>query len=229
MATKPQLALIHIGKASLRLNDGDYRGIMQQMFGVRSARDLDDKQAGEFIEWFEKQGFELKKQPKLSAATRRPRTSSPVRGPSDGKETINKKQQECIDAFRRYLKWDEKRMMQHSKKIVKEWWPQNRAQGVALIINLIAVNAKMILRNIRVLDQTQLTDWKKEFLYLNKKADGKIENALDQFGLYVANKNKRGKRTMPDCSMLKLLEILRKRPIKFQALTTDIPHSGHES
>ena len=222
MATKPQLAMIHIGKASLRLDDGDYRDIMQQMFGVRSAKDLNGKQAGEFIEWFEKQGFESKK----PSAPLAPLVRGEQKSPSDGKETINEKQQECIEAFRLYLGWDEKRMMKHCKKIVKEWWPQNRAQGVKLTINLIVINAERILRNIRFLDESKLTTWERGFLYFNQP------NALEEFGFYVSNKNKRGKRTMPKCSLLKLFEILRNRPMKPLGVgpveTSVIPHSGHE-
>lgn len=220
MATRSQLALIHIGKASLRLDDGDYRNLMESMFSVRSAKDLNGKQAGELIDWFQKQGFESSAAYPSGARGQR-KNITRIQPPSDGKETINEKQQECIEAFRQYLKWDEKRMRRHTKKIIKTWWPQNRKQGKDLIINLIAMHAEMILRNIRFLDQSELTSWERGFLYFNKKADGKIENAIDQFGRYVANKNKRGHRTMPECSMLKLLEILMMRPIKAPNLTTE--------
>jgi len=219
MATNPQLAKIHIGKADLGLDDGDYRNLMQQMFGVRSAKDLDGRQAGELIEWMQKQTFQSKKgkanPPGPLRGRGRHKPSAATRRPSDGGEFITEEQQALIRTFRLYMGWDEKRMIKHSKKIVKEWWPQNRAQGVKLAINLIAINAEMILRNIRGLDKSKLTPWEIGFFYKNEP------NAQGEFARYVGNKNKRGRRTMPNCSMLKLLEILMKRPL----LTTD-PSTG---
>jgi len=206
MATRAQLALIHIGKKALGLDDDSYRASMEQVAGVRSAKDLTGQKAGQFIDWMHRQGAPLatREQSKRQSfiATGR------MAGPSDGGETINKKQMDCIDAFRQYLGWDQKRLQIQSQKICKQWWPQNRAQGVALTLNLIAISAEQILRNIRFLDKTQLTQWERGFLYFNQP------NALDEFARYVGNKNRRGARRMPNCSLLKLFEILKTRPTK---------------
>ena len=204
--TRNQITVIKIRQNELGLDDETYRDFLEGLTGKRSCTELSFSEARDVI-------MKLAQQHKPKKTANPP---APLRGrgckkdspPSDGKETINEKQQECIEAFRDYMKWDVKKMQVHSKKICKVWWPQTRAHGVKLIVNLIVINADAILRNIQFMDKSKLTKWEKEFLYFNEG------NALDQFLTYVANKNKRGKRTMPGCSMLKLLEILMDRPIK---------------
>ncbi len=211
MATRNQLAVIHIWKKEMGLKDEAYRAALEaQCNGKRSAGDLSTEEARQFIDWMGKNGFHAKAKPTPRPASPREgrgaKSAPPLRGPSDGGETITVEQQGCIEAFRNFMKWDEKQMQKHSMKICKVWWPQSRAHGVKLIVNLIVINADAMLRNIRRLDKSQLTNWEKGFLYFNKP------NALDEFSTYIANKNRRGHRTMPGCSMLKLLEILDKKP-----------------
>lgn len=50
MATKKQLAKIHILKQEQQLDDDQYRDFLESRFGVRSSRDLTEKQAFAAIE-----------------------------------------------------------------------------------------------------------------------------------------------------------------------------------
>lgn len=52
---KKQLALIHILKNQLNLNENTYRSILWETFEVNSAKDLSTAQASDFIDWLKKQ------------------------------------------------------------------------------------------------------------------------------------------------------------------------------
>jgi hypothetical protein len=49
---KKKLALIHIVKRDLHLSDQEYRDILQQVTGVRSAKDLDEKSFNRLLRYF---------------------------------------------------------------------------------------------------------------------------------------------------------------------------------
>ena len=49
MATKNQLAVIHILKKEYGLSDNDYSEIMNVLFGIRTAKHLDEEEAEKFI------------------------------------------------------------------------------------------------------------------------------------------------------------------------------------
>ncbi|MBF0165653.1 MAG: regulatory protein GemA [Magnetococcales bacterium] len=51
MPTHAQLAMIHIAKKSLAMNDDHYRAALER-FGVQSSKDLTDRQADELIDLF---------------------------------------------------------------------------------------------------------------------------------------------------------------------------------
>ena len=206
MATPGQITVIKIAQKEFEWTDEEYRGFLYRLAKKKSCTLLTDGEARKVIEEMVQMGFVIKGKGKVKRLRPSP--------PSDGKETISESQQDCIESFRKYLKWDLKQMQEHSKAIAKIWWPQTRAQAVKLVFNLFARNAQMIFRNIQFLDKSKLTPWERDFLFFNKKCDGKIENAHEQIAKYLKNKNKRGHRTAPDFSMLKLLEILIKRPEK---------------
>jgi phage gp16-like protein len=49
---RKKLALIHIIKKELKLDDTEYRGILQQVAGVTSAKDLDDEKFRKLMNYF---------------------------------------------------------------------------------------------------------------------------------------------------------------------------------
>ncbi len=52
MIDKKKLAVIHIVKKELNLGETEYRGILQQVAGVRSAKDLDEKDFKKLLRYF---------------------------------------------------------------------------------------------------------------------------------------------------------------------------------
>jgi len=49
---RKKLALIHIIKKELNLDDSEYRGILQQIAGVSSSKDLDDEKFRKLMNYF---------------------------------------------------------------------------------------------------------------------------------------------------------------------------------
>ncbi len=60
MSHPAMLAKIHIAKKELRLEDAEYRGILQRVAGVASARDLSEKAAIAVIAEFKRLGWTAK-------------------------------------------------------------------------------------------------------------------------------------------------------------------------
>jgi len=58
MSRKKELAVIHIAKDELGLDDGEYRDLMEAWTGEESAGDMDEAQRHEVIENFKEMGFE---------------------------------------------------------------------------------------------------------------------------------------------------------------------------
>jgi len=54
MPTKDQLKLIHALKRALRLDDGEYRGLLGS-YGVESSKDLGSPDAAKLIDWMQQQ------------------------------------------------------------------------------------------------------------------------------------------------------------------------------
>ncbi|WP_300656251.1 gp16 family protein [Pseudomonas sp.] len=65
------LAKIHIAKAQLGLDDDTYRDLLARVAGVRSAKDLNKRQAGAVLAEFERLGF--KPQPAKKAGRKAPK------------------------------------------------------------------------------------------------------------------------------------------------------------
>jgi hypothetical protein len=55
--TRGQLAAIHIAKKDLGLDEETYRGMLQEVTGRRSAKDLDHRQAQQVIDHLKKRGW----------------------------------------------------------------------------------------------------------------------------------------------------------------------------
>lgn len=57
---KATLSKIHIAKSQLGMEDDIYRGLLARIAGVRSAKELNDRQAGNVLREFERLGFKPK-------------------------------------------------------------------------------------------------------------------------------------------------------------------------
>jgi phage gp16-like protein len=58
--TAKQIKMIHTAKSQIGMSDGDYRGLLMDMFRANSCKDLSAAQAGLLIDELGRKGFELK-------------------------------------------------------------------------------------------------------------------------------------------------------------------------
>lgn len=58
-----QLAILHIAKSQLKLNDQEYRLILRNLAGVESGKDLDNQSLEKVMAFLEERGFRHKDQP----------------------------------------------------------------------------------------------------------------------------------------------------------------------
>lgn len=72
MIDRARLAVIHVAKKQLDLDDDDYRAMLRAEGGVASARDLDDAGARRVMQWFDNHGFKRDGTAKGTAGDRRP-------------------------------------------------------------------------------------------------------------------------------------------------------------
>lgn len=73
---KGTLSKIHIAKSQLGMEDDIYRGLLARVAGVRSSKDLNDRQAGAVLREFERLGFK----PKPSKAKGKPHNFNQLPG-----------------------------------------------------------------------------------------------------------------------------------------------------
>ena len=72
MTDRAALAVIHVAKKQLDMNDDDYRSMLRAEGGVASARDLDDAGVRRVMRWFDNHGFQRDGSAKGTAGDRRP-------------------------------------------------------------------------------------------------------------------------------------------------------------
>lgn len=70
MLGKSELAVIHIAKAKLGMDEEDYRDILQSNFKKDSSRDLNKVEFLKIMEIFEKLGYKKKRAKKSDNATK---------------------------------------------------------------------------------------------------------------------------------------------------------------
>ncbi len=70
MASRSDLAKIHIARKQLAMDEDTYRDMLQAVGGVKSAKDLDDKGAAKVLAHLHRSGFKPTKQ-----SSRRPRVT----------------------------------------------------------------------------------------------------------------------------------------------------------
>lgn len=111
---KNWLAVIHVAQTQLNLSDSDYRAILKERYGVRSAKDLLPSQGKDLIDYFKGLGFMPKERVKTCTfcAPRPPRETIPtnvVYSASPGQLSVIKRLRDdirwqAVDGFTRWLK-----------------------------------------------------------------------------------------------------------------------------
>lgn len=221
MPTKAQYAQIHIAKKELRLHDENYRDILFCNFQVDSSKDLKDQDVPRLLNIFRGLGW----QPGMTVKKPTPRKQTPQKAEglpyaqrnktglqypvaNDPECTIHPDQQAVINGLVGVLGWSHLGRVKFNLRTIKKHWPQNHAEGQKLIYAMIAVSVEKLLSHIETIGaQSNITEWERGFLRANEFS------AEKELKKYIAAKNARGRRTMPRFSMLKLLEIIKKRNI----------------
>lgn len=129
MVTKSQLALVHVGKKALRLDDETYRDILHAQAGVGSARDLSPDGLDKVLARFAELGFAGRPDGnRKTPRSRRPPAPQDVTGqlPTPG-------QQGMLMHLWKDLGWTGTRRLEFSKRVVGRAWPQTRAEASKLI------------------------------------------------------------------------------------------------
>lgn len=121
------LAKIHIARQQLGLDDETYRALLMRVAGVRSAKDLNDRQASFVLAEFERLGF-VPRAKRQGRAKPKPAKSS--------RSVINKIEALLAEAGRPWSYADS--MAMHMFKVERvEWLPYDQLQRLmqALIID----------------------------------------------------------------------------------------------
>jgi uncharacterized protein DUF1018 len=204
MPTSNQIKLIHVAKGQLEkttgFTDDNYRDLLWLNFKVKSSKDLEFRQVDELLRHFKDLGWNKKQ------GDRRPQTADrkKLRPPPDPDGLVSKEQQVVIEGLRDFLGWHPQKFQAFCLKRFKSRWPQTQKDGQKIIYALIAIGAERLATAIWNLHSENLTAWERGFILTNEYA------AEKEFQRFLENKNKRGHRKMPQVSLTKLLEILRK-------------------
>lgn len=130
MVTNSQLALVHVGKKQLHLDDETYRDILHVQGGVRSAKDLSPEGLDKVLARFAELGFAGRPDGNRKAprSRRQPAVPEDVTGqlPTPG-------QQGMLAHLWQDLGWTGSRRIEFSKRVVGRAWPQTRGEASKLI------------------------------------------------------------------------------------------------
>lgn len=128
--SKLQLALVHVAKSHLHLDDETYRDILHVQAGVATAKDLDHKGLEAVLARFAELGFSGRPDGnRTTPRSRRPPEPQDVTGelPTPG-------QQGLISHLWQDLGWRGERRIEFTKRVCGgHAWPQTRAEAAALI------------------------------------------------------------------------------------------------
>lgn len=132
MIDRSKLAVVHVARKELRLDEDQYRALLRAECGVESAAQLDDAMFSRLMKRFEKLGFvSTAKQQRRDRRVRRPAA------------LITTEQQALIDQLFRKLGWDEpSRRMGFSKRCCRKSFPQTRGDANRVIEGLKAILAR---------------------------------------------------------------------------------------
>jgi len=126
MLERRHLALIHLAKKDLCLDDDTYRDILQVQAGVSSSKDLDVAGFEKLMTYFGKLGFVSKRAP----AMRPPADESDI----DVLDFISEGQQRYLAYLLRKVGLDDvRRQVGFCERQLKKRWPQTKTEANALI------------------------------------------------------------------------------------------------
>jgi hypothetical protein len=133
MIDRTKIALLHVAKRDLALDDESYRALLKAEAGVDSARDLDAGGFAKVMKRLERAGF-------VSTAKSRSRARR-VHQPAG---LITPDQQVMIVELYQQLGWtDQSRQMGFSKRCCRKSFPQTRSDGIKVIEGLKAILLRM--------------------------------------------------------------------------------------
>lgn len=134
--SKKEIALIHVAKTKLGLDDYSYRNILKTFGGVESAKDLNVIGFKKVMDKFESLGFktESKNKPKYKKTITATSTdASAVPTPAH----LHK-----INSLYDELNWGTERRLGFNKRLIKKPWPQTREEANKIIEALKAMVAR---------------------------------------------------------------------------------------
>lgn len=125
--TREQLAVIHVAKKELQLDDDLYRTILRQAAGVSSSKDLDTQGFDRVMSRMKQLGFKRQ-------------ASRKTRQPKDGQALVLPSQMELISQLYDHLGWDDRdRRVGFNRRQIRKPWPQTRLEANKVIEGLKAM------------------------------------------------------------------------------------------
>lgn len=123
---REQLAVIHIAKKELKLDDDLYRTLLQDVAGVSSSKDLDSESFDRLMKRFQRLGLN-KPNP---------------RSRKDGQALVLPTQLAFIEKLYQQLSWEEaERRTGFNQRQIGKPWPQTRSEA-----NKVVEGLKMMIR-----------------------------------------------------------------------------------
>ena len=132
--TKKQLALLHVAKNELALDDIDYRNVLDLYGGVTSAKDLDNDSFKRVLIYLEKVGF--KNRARKVHQRNKPLVSNPDGLPYPAQ--LNKLEQLFVEMDIN----ESSRKQGFCRRVIKKPWPQTRDETSKVIEGLKAMVAR---------------------------------------------------------------------------------------
>ena len=137
--SKQQIALLHVAKKELSLQDEDYRSILLLYGGVESSKHITLEGFERVMEHFERLGF------KSTAAQKQPTRQTQYRAPErDANGAPYPAQLKMIQSLYEQLGWPEpERQRGFCQRVIKKPWPQTRGEANKIFEGLKAILARL--------------------------------------------------------------------------------------
>jgi hypothetical protein len=137
MISRNEIALIHVAKSQLGLTDDEYRDLLRSTCNVESSKELTHRDCNRLMLRFKDLGFKLK-----------------VKGPDQVQQTKKHAEETNpsalptpahfgkIHGLYKELGWEKERQIGFNKRVIKQPWPQNRAEANKIIEALKSMVAR---------------------------------------------------------------------------------------
>lgn len=132
---KKQIALIHVAKNQLGLDDDRYRDLLRAVCGVESSKELNYIQYDKLLKRLRELGFKHKKQ-----GHRQPYLKAPHRDPDALPSPAHLKK--LNDLFEQLGWMEPERRTGFSRRVIKKPWPQTRTETNKIIEALKSMVAR---------------------------------------------------------------------------------------